>query len=110
MFIMFGIAYGLISLYISTTKHAQISLFVKHINPTRVAIATLVIIALIVPQYLFYAAMKHAHDAHTISALSSIGPLFTLVFMVLFLNTYPSAMSIWGVSLIVLGVVLLTYF
>lgn len=62
---------------------------------------------LVLPQFTYLWALKRSDNPHIISALSSLGPLMTLLLLVLFYKKQVSLASMFGVALVVMGGALL---
>jgi drug/metabolite transporter (DMT)-like permease len=110
VFTSFGLIYGLVAMvaYLYNKSLFQTYMkkrFVYH----HMWLLAAIVCALILPQLLFLHAVKHHDDIHIVSALSSLGPLVTMLILMLFFKKRLTVISMIGVILVVIGgLVLLT--
>lgn len=110
VFTAFGLMYGLVAI-VAYCYNA--SLFQTYIKKEFVShhlwLLGAIVCALILPQLLFLNALNHHDDIHVVSALSSLGPLVTMLLLILFFKKKITIPSMIGVVLVVMGgVILLT--
>jgi uncharacterized membrane protein len=105
LFVICGLVYGAVSVVVLLLESKSIreEVGLLSIN-TEIALLLIVALALVVPQYLYFIAIKTCKHAHLISALASLAPLFTLLIMVVYIGKRVDVLSAFGVILIVTGI------
>lgn len=110
VFTMFGLLYGLIAVY---SYFYNATLFKTYAGKTylthHIWLFMAAMCALILPQLMFLNALKHQENIHVVSALSSLGPLVTVLLLILLFRKKITCLSVTGTILVVIGgIILLT--
>ena len=104
VFTTFGLVYGFVAIFVYIYN---ISLFQTYMKKQFVShhmwLLAAIVCALILPQLLFLNAVKNHDDIHIVSALSSLGPLVTMLLLILFYKKSITITSMIGVVLVVVG-------
>jgi drug/metabolite transporter (DMT)-like permease len=109
LFVIYGAVYAIIVLLIAALNFNQIKVDIKRLKPSNYfAIVVTALSGLFIANYLYLYLLKH-HQSFVISALVSAAPLFTLLFAYLYLKETVTPAAVFGVLLIVIGVILLAY-
>lgn len=106
LFVLYGLVYSIIIVMVAIYNMSNIRADVQKLNRRHIiGIVMTSLAGLFIANYLYLYLLKH-HQSFAVAALISTAPLFTLLFAYVILKEEVSLLSAIGVSLIVIGVIL----
>jgi len=108
-FVVFNLALFIaISFYIAFNWNELKYSYSHSTNKQLFLIAIIAIISSFIPNLIYYNLLNY-HSSHMVAALTSCGPIFTILISFLFLKTNIDYIDISSVLLIVSGIFILSY-